>query len=382
MLKKIIMISKVLLSKHLNTIGVEIDGTAPADMRVHNKLLYCYLPFDPSLALGEGYMKGWWDCDRLDELFYLACRHQLDQKLYFSWRLLFPALLNRIINFQTPSRSQEVAERHYNLGNRFYRGMLGETMAYTCAYWKNAFSLDEAQYNKFDLICRKLDLQRGESVLDLGCGWGTLAKYMAEKYGCEVTAVNISSEQVAYGREACKGLPVTFYECDYRDASIYNPKGKKFDKIASIGLCEHVGYKNYRSFMLLACENLKEDGLFLLHTIGKNNSSPHCDRWINKYIFPNGMLPSIKLLSKAMEGTFIVEDLHNFGADYDKTLMAWYHNFKTHWQESDQKKDERFFRLWSYYLLSCAGAFRARAMGLWQFVLSPRGVMKGYTSVR
>lgn len=373
------MFARALLSKHLDTIDVRINGSAPTDIRINDNRLYYLMALDPSLAMGEGYVKGWWDCDHLDELFYRAGRQKLDEKFYYSWRQFFSSWLNRIINFQTPRKSQEVAEKHYNLGNQFYRLMLGETMAYTCGYWKNASNLDEAQYQKFDLICRKLKLQPGDSVLDLGCGFGTFAKYMAEKYQCEVTAVNISSEQIAYGKEACKGLPVKLFQCDYRDAASFNQEKKLFDKVASIGLCEHVGHKNYSSLMQVARDNMKENGLFLLHTIGKNNSFPYCDPWINKYIFPNGMLPSIKLLSKAMEGIFITEDLHNFGADYDKTLMAWYHNFKAHWKEGD---DERFRRLWSYYLLTCAGGFRARVMELWQFVLSPKGVLGGYESVR
>jgi cyclopropane-fatty-acyl-phospholipid synthase len=377
------MPSKALLTKHLDTIGVKINGPAPTDVRVHDKRLYLRLLFDPSLALGEGYMKGWWDCERLDDLFFRACRQNLDNQFSFSWQTALHSLINRLINFQTPTRSQEVAEKHYNLGNQFYRSMLGETMAYTCAYWQNAASLDEAQYNKFDLICQKLHLQSGERVLDLGCGWGTLAKYMAEKYGCEVVAVNISSEQIHYARNICKGLPVQFFQSDYRDSAAYNPEGRQFDKIASIGLCEHIGHKNYAPFIQLARKQLKEDGLFLLHTIGKNDSIPICDRWINKYIFPNGILPSVKLLAHAIEGSFVIEDLHNFGADYDKTLMAWYHNFKNNWQEStNEDRDAYFYKLWSYYLLSCAGAFRARAMELWQFVLSPKGVIGGYQNVR
>jgi len=373
------MLSKALLSKHLNEIGVHLDGQGPADIRIHDNRLYAYMAFNPSLAMGEGYVKGWWDCDHLDDLFYRAGRQKLEEKFYVSWRLFFSALINRLFNFQTRRKAHEVAEKHYNLGNQFYRQMLGETMAYTCGYWKNASNLDEAQYHKFDLICRKLKLQPGESVLDLGCGWGTLAKYMAEKYQCNVTAVNLSSEQVAYGREVCKGLPIKFFQCDYRDAATYNPQKIPFDKIASVGLCEHVGYKNYRFLMQLAKENLKDNGLFLLHTIGKNDSTPYCDTWIDKYIFPNGMLPSIKLLAKAAEGIFITEDLHNFGADYDKTLMAWYHNFKA---QGESARDERFRRLWTYYLLTCAGGFRARGMELWQFVLSPNGVLGGYESVR
>jgi cyclopropane-fatty-acyl-phospholipid synthase len=294
----------------------------------------------------------------------------------------FQSLTNRLVNLQTKLRSKKVAEQHYNLGNDLYRYMLGKSMAYTCAYWKNAKTLDQAQYDKFDLICRKINLKPGERVLDLGCGWGSLAKYMAENYGSKVTAVNISVEQVRYAREICSHLPVEVHLCDYRDANSYNPKNIPFDKVVSIGLCEHVGHKNYRHFLKIARENLKENGLFLLHTIGKNDSSFFVNPWINKYIFPNGMLPSIKLLSGAMEHLFVLEDLHNFGSDYDKTLMAWHKNFNDNWGQLKDKYGQEFFRLWNYYLLSCAGGFRARGMQLWQMVLSPKGLLGGYETVR
>lgn len=331
-------------------------------------------------------MHGWWDCDHLDELFYRICESQLDKKLYAQWHMALVSLVNFFCNLQTRAKSKQVAEQHYNLGNEFYRHMLGPSMAYTCGYWKQAQTLDQAQYDKYDLVCRKIHLKPGEKVLELGCGWGSLAKFIAEKYKCEVVAVNISTEQVNYAKKSCKGLPVQVHLCDYRDAHVYNPNKNPFDKVVSVGLCEHIGHKNYESFLKIVRENLKKDGLFLLHTIGKNISTHYVDPWINKYIFPNGILPSIKLLGKAMEDLFVLEDLHNFGADYDKTLMAWHQNFNAHWAhiKDDVSTDDKqqFFRLWNYYLLSCAGAFRARSMQLWQMVLSPNGVINGYQSVR
>lgn len=376
------MLTKTLLKKYLDSADIAINGNRPFDIRVNNEKMYEKLLLEPSLGAGETYVDGWWDSDQLDEVFFRICRLNLDSKIYSKWHMAVFSMLYKLINFQTITRSKKVAEKHYNLGNDFYRDMLGETLAYTCGYWAKAKNLDESQYDKFELICRKIKLQPNEKVLDLGCGWGSLAKYMAEKYGCEVTAVNISTEQVRYANENNKGLPIHCILADYRDQHIYNPKGKKFDKIVSVGLCEHVGHKNYREFITIALNNLKETGLFLLHTIGRNNSTSYIDPWTNKYIFPNGMLPSISLLTKAMEDLFIVEDLHNFGSDYDKTLMEWYKNFNYHWPKYAQSYGDRFYRIWSYYLLSCAGAFRARGMQLLQFLLSPKGVLGGYVSER
>lgn len=362
--------------------GIEINGQGPADIQIHDERLYQRLLFHPVLGAGEAYMERWWDCKQLDELFFRICRNEFEYKIYNKAYMAFTGLLNRLINWQSQVRSKQVAERHYNLGNEFYRRMLGETMAYSCGYWKNAKDLDQAQYDKFDLICRKLYLKPGDRVLDIGCGWGTLAKFMAEKYGCEVVGVNISTEQVRFAQENCKNLPVTYCLADYRNSHLYNPRQIPFDKVVSVGFCEHIGHKNYVKFFEVVRQNISDTGLFLLHTIGKNDSSNLINPWIHKYIFPNGVLPSIKLLGGAIENHFVLEDLHNFGTDYDKTLMAWHKNFNDAWHASKQEKDEKFFRMWNYYLLSCAGGFRACTMMLWQFVLSPKGILKGYHSVR
>lgn len=375
------MLTKKRLETYLQGIGITLNGSQPFDIRINDPHLFRQMLFQPSLTAGEGYMEGKWDCDALDELFYRICRSGLDQKIYQPFFVNWQIFINHICNLQTPNRSLEVAENHYDLGNDFYRDMLGETMAYTCGYWKGVNTLDEAQYHKFDLICKKINLQPNERILDLGCGWGTLAKFMASKYGCRVVGVNISKEQVDYAVEICKGFPIEIYHCDYRDDWLYNREKKPFDKVVSIGLCEHVGFKNYKKWITTVRKNIDEDGLFLLHTIGRNDTSYFVDPWVRKYIFPNGMLPSIKLLAEAIENLFVIEDLHNFGADYDKTLLAWHKNFLQSW-DKQKERGEKFYRMWNYYLLTNAGGFRARSMQLWQMVLSPNGVLRGYESVR
>ena len=269
-----------------------------------------------------------------------------------------------------------VGKRHYDIGNDLYQAMLGKTMAYSCGYWKDADNLDEAQIAKFDLICRKIGLKKGDRILDIGCGWGGFLKFAAENYGAGGVGITISNEQVTLAKELCKNLPIEIHLQDYR-----NFQGK-FDHIISIGMFEHVGVKNYRVFMSKAQELLKDDGLFLLHTIGLNQSSIPTDPWLEKYIFPNGILPSIDQISKSVEGLFTMEDWHNFGADYDKTLMAWFDNFNKNWPQLKEKYSERFYRMWKYYLLSCAGIFRSRNIQLWQTVFSKKGVSGGYKSIR
>lgn len=278
--------------------------------------------------------------------------------------------------------AKTVAKKHYNLGNELFLPMLGDSMAYSCGYWRDAQTLDEAQFAKYDLICRKLELNEKDTLLDIGCGWGGLAAYAATNYGCKVVALSNSKQQIAYAKEKHKGLPIDFFITDYRDLKNYNASKKKFSKIASVGFFEHVGYKNYQLFFDLACHQLQDNGLFLLHTIGNNFTQTMTDPWINKYIFPHGMLPSMPQITSALEKYFIMEDWHNFGPDYDKTLMAWHHNFEAHWHEFKTNFDEEFYYMWRYYLLMCAGMFRARRAQLWQIVLSKPSCVMQYRSIR
>ena len=366
------------IQKLLNYAGVTIDGPNAWDIQVHNPKLYSRVLSQGTLGLGEAYMDGWWDVKDLDQFFYRVLEAELDK--HISKSIIFTgALKSLLFNQQTKSKSKIVAQEHYDLGNELYTRMLDKNMQYTCGYWKNAKTLDQSQIDKLKLICEKLQLKKGMRVLELGGGFGGLARFMAKEYGCEVVSYNISKEQIAYGREWCKDLPVKFIEADYREAH------GQFDRVVSIGLCEHIGHKNYRAFMELANRCLKDHGLFLLHTIAGNKSVVVTEPWISKYIFPNSMLPSAKQLTAAAEGLFTLEDWHNFGADYDKTLMEWHANFEKTWHEIKGTKsvyNDRFYRMWRYYLLSCAGSFRCRDIQLYQIVFSKKGNLNGYVSVR
>jgi cyclopropane-fatty-acyl-phospholipid synthase len=369
------MKQKQVIQQLLDKAVVQIDGSQPGDILVHNDGLYNRVLSEGSLGLGESYMDGWWDSVQLDEFFSKIHSVNLDESVVDK-HLIFNAVKARVFNMQNKRLSKRVAHEHYDLDTEFYEKMLGPSMQYTCAYWKRAQTLTEAQEHKLDLVCRKLQLRKGERVLELGCGWGGFARYAATKYGCSVVAYNISSQQVAYARRWCAGLPVEIIQDDYRTAT------GEFDKVAAIGLCEHVGYKNYRTLMETVHRTLKRRGLFLLHTIGNNKSVLTSDPWFDKYIFPGGMLPSVAQLSAAQDGLFVLEDWHNFGPDYDRTLMAWHDNVNQHWDEFKSKFDERFHRAWHYYLQSLAGAFRARKIHLWQVVMSKDGILGGYEPVR
>ncbi len=355
---------------------IRVNGDRPWDIQVHDSRWFQRVLSQGSLGVGESYMDGWWDCDQLDEMFSKGLAAHLEELLPRNIGVVLSVVKSTLLNRQNKTGAKVVARKHYDLGNDFYRDMLDPRMQYTCAYWKNAETLEQAQENKLDLVCRKLSLKPGMKILELGCGWGGFARFAAERYGCEITAVNISEQQVAYARAYNKGLPVDIQLKDYRDAE------GLYDRVVSIGLCEHIGPKNYHAFFKVIHRSLKEDGLALVHTIGGNASVTDMDPWLDKYIFPNAVLPSIRQLSQAVERLFVVEDWHNFGPDYDKTLMAWHERFARNRPRHENEFDARFFRMRSYYLLNCAGSFRSRKNQLWQIVLSKHGVPGGYLSVR
>jgi len=357
--------------------NIEVNGSNPWDIQVHDQRFYKRVITEVELGLGESYMDGWWDVEKLDEMIFRVIRADLQNKLKHNLKVVMQLAGFYLINMQARRRAFLVAQKHYDLSNDLFRRMLDKRMNYSCGYWKDARSLDEAQEHKLELICKKLRLEPGMTVLDIGCGWGAFSKYAAEKYSAKVVGITVSKEQVALGKELCQGLPVEFRLQDYGEVN------EKFDRLVSIGMIEHVGYKNYRKYFETAKRCLKDDGLFLLHTIGEVRSTRSTDAWTHKYIFPNGMLPSIAQLGKAMEGLMVMEDWHNIGADYDKTLMAWDDNFKNNWHDIKSSFDTRFYRMWEYFLLSSAGAFRARSKNqLWQLVLSGKGVVGGYASIR
>ena len=344
--------------------GVRIGGRRPWDIRISNEKFYDRALAEGNLGMGESYIDGWWDCDRLDEFFHRLLKAKLEEEILF-WPFLLEAVKSRVLNWQNKARAFSNAGRHYDIGDDVYAKMLDKRRVYSCAYWKDAADLDQAQLAKLELSCRKLDLKPGMRLLDIGCGWGSLAQYAAEKHRVRVVGITVSKNQFTYAKRHFAAKNVEIRLQDYRDLP-----PEKFDRIISIGMFEHVGYKNYDRFMAVAADRLRDDGLFLLHTIGGNRSTTRIDPWVQRYIFPNAMLPSIAQIGAATEKRFIMEDWHNFGPDYDRTLMAWWENFEKGWSQLSERYSKRFHRMWKYYLLSCAAAFRARELQVWQILLS------------
>ncbi len=354
----------------LDEAGIVINGPNPWDIQILDPALFKQILTRGSLALGEGYVDKKWEVEQVDELIHRLLRSSLARKTTFISHKInrFKAIL---FNLQQKSRAFQVAEEHYDLGNDIYEVMLDPRMVYTCGYWREANDLATAQENKLELVCRKLNLRPGMRVLDIGCGWGSFAQYAIEKHGVQVVGVTVSKEQAALAEERCKGLSAEIRLQDYRDIN------ETFDAVVSLGMFEHVGHKNYRTYMQVLNRSLKPGSLALLHTIGKNHSTPGVDPWISRYIFPNGEIPSLKQISQAMEPDLMIEDLHNIGPDYDKTLMSWFRNFEAGWGQLQHNYSDRFYRMWTYYLRVCAGAFRARDLQLWQLVIS-RGDIPTY----
>ena len=375
---------KKLVADLLATVDVKINGDRPWDLIVHDERLYNRVLSGGSIGAGEAYMDGWWDSPELDQFFFHILRGDISKKLSFNFSSLLTIASALISGWGSKGKAFDIGEKHYDIGNDIFSSMLDKRLVYTCGYWKDAKNLDDAQDAKLDLVCKKIGLKKGQKVLDIGCGWGSFAKFAAEKYGASVVGVTVSKEQVELGNKLCAGLPVEIRLQDYRDVdpSTILGTGEKFDHIVSLGMFEHVCAPNYKTYMKVVERCLSDDGIFLLHTIGCDKKISSVDPWIEKYIFPGGMLPSEDQIMKATQELFVMEDWHNFGPYYDKTLMAWFENFDKHWPELKEKYGDRFYRMWKYYLLSCAGSFRARYIQLWQIVLTKKGIVGGYEPVR
>jgi cyclopropane-fatty-acyl-phospholipid synthase len=356
---------------------ITIGGSRPWDMQVHRDRMYGRVIAYGSVGLGEAYMDGDWDCPALDQMFDRIITHRLADRLGFTLPLFLLSLSARLQNRQTIRRSKAAADVHYDLPVDIFEATFDSRLTGSCAYWKDATTLDAAQDAKLDLICRKIGLRGEDTVLDIGCGWGAFMGYAAEKYRVNCVGVTVSPVQVKYASERYPNARVRPLLMDYRNYS-----GPAASHVVSMGMFEHVGARNYRTYFGCARRNMRDDGLFLLHTIWENKRDPTIDPWQDKYIFPNGDLPSVGEITTAVEGLFVVEDVHNFGTYYDKTLMAWNEKFQSNRPEIARKHGERFCRMWEYYLLQSAAAFRARHISVGQFVLSPNGVREGYQTIR
>ena len=324
------------LTNLLALADISINGDRPWDIQVHDRRFFSRVLASGTLGFGESYMDGWWDCDALDEMCCRAIRGGLEKRFAFRLPNVWAVLTALLENQQTLRRSRKVGRVHYDLSTDFFEAMLDPNMQYSCALFAEGDDLGSAQLRKLDWICERVRLRPSLRLLDIGCGWGGLARYAARHYGCQVVGITISREQFRYAQRWCRGSDVEIQLRDYREVT------GRFDRVVSVGMVEHVGYKNYRTYMRTAARSLAEDGLFLCQGICGNFSRVHTDPWIERYIFPNSMLPSLARLTRAAEGVFIVEDVKNIGPNYDPTLLAWEKNFRRAWPRFAERYGERF----------------------------------------
>jgi len=357
---------KTLCENFFASAGITLNGSKDHDIKVNDKRFYKAVITRGSVGIGEAYMKGWWDCRNVDLFIAKAFSHNLDQQL----RLPLPYMLHTAMNIlQNPIiKSKKDIMKHYDIDEKLFRSMLDKNLVYSCGYWKNAKNLDQSQIDKLDMSCKKLELKKGMKVLDIGCGFGSFAKYAAQKYKVEITGITISPTHARIAEKQCKDFPVKIVQEDYR-----NHTGE-YDAIVSLGMFEHVGLHNYLVFFNKVSHLMKKDSLFLLETIGSGLSLKRLEPWLEKYIFPGGFLPSARQIMDAA-GLLNIEDWHNFGQDYDKTLMAWQANF----QKIAGNYPEEFQRMWNFYLLSCAGATRCHRYHNYQIVFSKMSTERGYS---
>ena len=354
------------------------DGNPAFTVIFHKEIPLTALTTSTSLALGEAYMDG--DLEIEGDL-YNALDHFLGQMGKFSTD---ESALKKLIFSSTGKKNQEKeVQSHYDIGNDFYKLWLDETMSYSCGYFLHEDdSLYQAQVNKVDYILKKLHLSQGMSLLDIGCGWGFLLIEAAKKYGVHGMGITLSREQYeAFNRrikEQNLGDLLEVALMDYRDLPKMN---RTFDRVVSVGMAEHVGRRNYQLFMDCAKKVLKPGGLFLLHFISALKEHAG-DPWIKKYIFPGGVIPSLReMLSCAAEDDFHTLDAENLRLHYNRTLLCWDKNYREHMDQIREMFDVRFVRMWDLYLAACAATFHNGIIDLHQ-VLFSNGINNDVPMVR
>lgn len=349
------------------------SGQPHAQLRLRNDRALERILGDPEFMLGETYMNGDWDTvdGNLIGLLEVLMLNFPEQRREHRNRLAH-SLKKLIARGNRIAHSYRNVAHHYDLDEWLFRRFLDEDMQYSCAYfYEPNISLEEAQRAKCRHIMNKLRLQPGQRVLDIGCGWGGLALYLAEHAGVEVTGLTLSREQlrVAESRARAHSMEkqITFMLQDYREHH------GSYDHIVSVGMFEHVGVRHYRDYFSQICRLLAGDGIALIHTIGRHGPPGATNPWIEKYIFPGGYNPALSEMVAAIEKSGLVScDIEVLQLHYAMTLAVWSQRFHAHRVEIKQRMGERFCRMWEFYLASCEAAFRWRDLAVFQVQLTRR----------
>ena len=347
----------------------------PITIKLLKENLNWKLVLDPEIEFPEAYMRNEILIENaslkefLMDLVKNLGRREVNSASYISKKIF--QLWRYLSNFNLPGKSRKNAEHHYDIGGekgeKLYDIFLDrDHRLYSCAYWKNdTKTLEEAQKNKINHIVKKLDIKHGQRVLEVGCGWGGMAFEIAKQKGCEVKGISLSKNQIKYCKDKAKELgldnQVSFELADYREIN------GEYDRIYSVGMFEHVGKKFYKAFFESMNRLLKDDGIFLLHTIGVVDKPSPPNKFINKYIFPGGVCPSFSQIIEPIEKTgLIVSDTETLIRHYDKTLESWLERFLAKKNLVKDLFDEKFVKMWEFYLASCAAAFRYRDLAVFQ----------------
>ena len=361
---------------YMSARGIQVNGPNDWDLQVHDDSWIREIELKGTLAIGDAYVSGLWDCKALDELVCRLFSNMKREMLFPSLQMLTVNLWNRLSNPQAGTRAKKVIDAHYEKYIDVIKYFIGPSLCYSCAWWEHSDNLADAQKAKMDLVCRKLQLAKSDRVLDIGCGYGALANHAAEYYGCHVTGITLSPRQAELATARFPSPLIEFRAMDWQSDEFMQLG--EFDKIMSVGMFEHVGRKNYTIFFKRCSHLLRSHGLFLLHTIGRSVKAS-IDLWVDRYIFPGGSLPKLGDLDEVEAQNLILEDLQNIGAHYDMTLCAWQANLDHGQATGELDLDEKDLRFWRYYLLSFAGAFRVRKrLQVWQLLLAKSGVIGGY----
>ena len=363
------MINKVVT--HLfERAGLQIGGSKANNVVVHDDRFFKEVLLKGSIGLGDSYVEGTWDASSVDDVVFALIKSGVYNSILSQIYDTVGSVARRIQNLQDRIGSYQVIDEHYDLDYNLFLAFLDRYNQYTCGYFERTDDLDQAQENKLELICNKLNLREGDKVLDIGGGWGGLALYMTERFDVDVSIITLSRQQANHARKMCEGRKVKVHVCDYRDIPLLF-SSSSFDKVAAVGILEHIGHKNYRQFMKVVNHALIPEGRCLFQTLYSPANRILSNPWVRKHIFPNHELPPQNTIKSAASKYFQPADkvaFQDLTPHYVKTLLAWNERLNKAIDDKKINLEPKEHRKWNFYFLSCAGALRAEHMRVGQFV--------------